>query len=111
MKTAPRLKVERPKERGIKHAAQEMVDLGAIYYINAASICELVNRLELLCVLRFDAPPYMPATSDSEVDGKCCVFILHVTRTQRLKHVLYTYMCLFYNKFSLYWYSFYYCCY
>ena len=50
MKTGPSLKVqyERPKKRGIKHAAPEMVDLGVMHYINAASICELVNRFGIV---------------------------------------------------------------
>ena len=29
------------------------------------------------------------------------MFILHVTRTKRLKHVLLTFRCMFYNKFVL----------
>ena len=39
-----------------------MVDLGVMHYINAAAICELVNRLELFCILVFDAPPPPPAS-------------------------------------------------
>ena len=88
-----------------RSATPELVDLGVMDYIIAASICELVNSLELFCISRFDAPTPasyvhahpIPLRSRRKV---LCVYITCNTNI-KIKHVLFTFKCMFYNRFSL----------
>ena len=73
------------------HVAPKMEDLGVMHYINAASICELVNRFELFnCSAFYDLIPrllpqphtYMLTISDSGRRKVLCVYTTCNTNTK-----------------------------